>query len=171
MIRYQSVLTSAALLCVLGAGMSGLASAQPMPTPRGPVPFGTMDRNDDGTITPQEFNQHKEQRQAARAAQGRFLRHAGQEPKFEDWDRDANGVLTPRELAQGQQERFAARRPGWTPGSGPGWGPAYGPDWDPAYGRGMGPGWGPDWGPSYGPGWGQGWGPGAYSGRPCWRNQ
>ena len=163
MIRHQRLLASAALLCVLGAGAaaSGLAWAQPMPG-RGPVPFGAIDQNNDGAISAQEFNAHREQRQAARAAQGRYMRHAGKAPRFEDWDQDGNGLLSPQELAQGQQERLAARRPGWTPGSGPGWGPAYAPD--------RGPGWGPDWGPAYAPGWGQGWGPGPVSDRPCWRN-
>ena len=43
MIRRQRLLTSAALLCVLGAGAaaSGLAWAQPMPG-RGPVAFGAI---------------------------------------------------------------------------------------------------------------------------------
>jgi hypothetical protein len=151
MINHNRFLT-AALLCALGASLAapGLLSAQPMPGGRGPVPFGAMDLNDDGAISAQEFAEHRAQRQAARAAQGRPMRNAGQGPRFEDWDQDGDGLLTPQELAEGQQARFAARRSGWRSGWGPGWNP------------GMDRGWGP--------GWGQGWGPGPGSGSPCWRN-
>jgi hypothetical protein len=145
MIRHHRLLTSAALLCASLAA-AGPASAQPLPGGRGAVSFGTIDLNDDGVISAQEFAGHRAQRQAARAAQGRPMRNASQAPRFEDWDRDGNGLLTPQELAQGQQMRFAARRSGW----GPGWGPGYAPGW--------------------GQGWGQGWGPGPVDGRPCWRN-
>jgi hypothetical protein len=148
MIRHNRFLTFAALLCAMGAtiGASGLASAQPLPGGRGPVPFGAMDLNDDGVISAQEFAEHRTQRQAVRAAQGRPMRNAGQAPRFEDWDGDGDGFLAPEELARGQQARFAARHPGW------------------------GPGWGPDGGPGYGAGWERGWGPGPVGGRPCWRN-
>lgn len=144
MVRYQRLVSSTALLCVLAAGVAapGLASAQPPPGARGPVPFGAMDLNDDGSVSAQEFAEHRAQRQAARAAQGRPMRNAGQGPRFEDWDKDGDGSLTPQEFAEGQQARHAARRSAW--------GPAYGP----GYGRGMGPG----------------WGGGPASGRPCWRN-
>lgn len=151
MIRHKRFLTSAVLLSALGAtlGAAGLASAQP-PGGRGPVPFGAIDLNDDGVISAQEFTDHRGQRQAARAAQGRPMRNAGQAPRFEDWDKDGDGLLTPQELTEGQQARFAARHPGW------------------------GSGWGPDWGPGMGSGWGPGrgfgWGPGPVGDRPCWRN-
>lgn len=155
MIRHPRLLTATALLCALGAGaaLTGTVSAQPLPGVRGPVAFDTMDRNDDGVISAQEFADHRAERQAARTAQGRPMRNAWQAPRFEDWDRDGNGVLTPQELAEGQQARFAARRAG--------------------LGRGWAPDWGPDWGPAYGPGNGRGmgpWAPGPVGGRPCWRN-
>lgn len=153
MIRHNRFLTAAALLCAMGTAIaaSGLASAQPLPGGRGPVPFGALDLNDDGIISAQEFAEHRAQRQAARAAEGRPMRNVGQAPRFEDWDLDGDGFLAPEELAQGQQARFAARRPGWGPG--------------------FGPGWGPDGGPGYGAGSGRGWGPGPVSGRPCWGNR
>lgn len=96
------------------------ADELPAVTQRFTEPYMVALLLDNGAITPQELTRHREQQ---RAAQGRLLRHAGQEPKFEDWDRGANGALTPQELAQGQQERFARRRPGWAPGTGPAWGP------------------------------------------------
>lgn len=151
MIRHHCFLTTA-LLCALGASLAapGLVSAQPMPGGRGPVPFGAMDMNDDGAISAQEFAEHRAQRQAARAAQGRPMRNAGQGPRFDDWDQDGDGLLTPQELAEGQQARYAARRSAWAR--------RWGPDWGPAYGLG------------YGPGMGPGSGPGPVGGRPCWRN-
>lgn len=157
MIRHNRILSSAALLCVTIAA-SGLASAQPLPGGRGPVPFSAIDSNQDGAISAQEFAEHRAQRQAARAAEGRPMRNAAQAPRFEDWDTDGNGQLTPQELSQGQQARFAARHPGW----GPAWGPGWGPDWGPDAGPGVAPGWGQ--------GWGQGWGPGPVGNRPCWSN-
>ncbi len=100
MIRHNRLLNAAALLCAMGASIaaSGLASAQPLPGGRGPVPFGAVDLNDDGTISAQEFAEHRAQRQAARAAEGRPMRNVGQAPRFEDWDLDGDGFLAPEEL-------------------------------------------------------------------------
>ena len=122
MIGYKQVFGSAALICSLSAALAvpGLAGAQPPMTGRGPVAFGAIDLNGDGVVSAQEFAEHRAQRQAARAAQGRLLRNAAQAPRFEDWDWNADGFLTPDELLSGQQARFAARGPGRRPG--PGWG-------------------------------------------------
>ncbi len=116
------------LACALGAILivPALASAQPPMTGRGPVAFGVMDLNRDGVVSAQEFAEHRAQRQAARAAEGRLLRNAAQAPRFETWDIDADGFLTPDELTRGQQARFAARGPGWGAGPGPGFGPGPG---------------------------------------------
>lgn len=148
MIRHQRLLSSAAFLCLLGIGVAvpGSVSAQPPPGMRGPPTFADMDLNEDGAISAEEFAEHRAKRQAARAAQGRPMRNAGQAPRFEDWDKDGNGVLIPQELAEGQQARYAGRYPGW----GRGWGPGHGP----GYGRGIGPG----------------WGRGPAAGWPCWGN-
>lgn len=128
MIGYKHFFGSAALMCALGAAMAvpGLAAAQPPMAGRGPVAFGAIDLNRDGVVTADEFAQHRAQRQAARAAEGRLMRNAAQAPRFEAWDLDGDGLLTPQELASGQQARFAARGQGW--GYGPGRGFGLGPN-------------------------------------------
>jgi hypothetical protein len=128
-------------------GLSGLVLAQPPQASFGPPAFGTIDLNGDGRVSADEFTQHRAQRRAARAAEGRPMRNAASAPTFESLDRDGNGYLTSAEVTQGQQARFASR--------GPGYGRGYGAGYGPGYGRGFGAG--------YGPGAGMG-------GRPCWRS-
>ncbi len=82
---------------------------------RGPVPFGMIDADKDGVVSAEEFDNHRNARQASRAAQGRPMRNAGRAPSFQDWDVDGNGYLTPAELAAGQQTRMAARGAGGRP--------------------------------------------------------
>lgn len=144
-----------AAACALGIaavlGFSGLAQAQPPQVNFGPPAFGTIDVDGDGRVSVDEFSQHRAQRRAARAAEGRPMRNAASAPTFESLDTDDNGYLTAAEVAQGQQARFASRGPG--------------------YGRGYGAGNGPGYGPGYGRGFGAGYGPGAgMGGRPCWRS-
>jgi hypothetical protein len=147
MIRNPIRLSALAAGLGLALAIPGIALAQPPAPwgPGGPVAVGGIDRDADGSISPQEFADHRTGRQAARAAQGRPMRNAPYAPRFEDWDRDGNGALSPTELTQGQQGRMAARGPGRWAGMGPGAGPGPGP----------------------GPGWGRGMGPGPD--RPCWR--
>ena len=82
---------------------------------RGPVPFGVIDANKDGVISAQEFDNHRNARQTARAAQGRLMRNAGRAPNFQNLDVDGNGYLTPAELVAGQQTRMASRGAGGRP--------------------------------------------------------
>jgi len=98
----------AALAATLDAQAQGYAG-------RGPMPFGAMDLDADGYVSSQEFYRHREARMAARAAQGRLLRNAGQAPRFEDWDMDGDGLLSPAEVSSGQQARLYTRGPGNRP--------------------------------------------------------
>jgi hypothetical protein len=95
-----------------------LVQAQPWGGARGPVDFDTIDTDHNGVVSAAEFAQHRALRMAARAAEGRMLRNAGQAPSFESLDRNGNGGLEPDELPRGSQGRFAARGPG--AGGGPG---------------------------------------------------
>jgi len=112
---YKRILISA--FSVLAVATTLSAGAQPFGGPRGPVPFGTLDLDNDGYVSTQEFSRHRATRMAARTAQGRLLRNAGQAPRFERWDTDGDGLLSRAELINGQQARFAGRggegRPCW----------------------------------------------------------
>lgn len=109
-----------ALLCATAA------AAQPGAASRwaGAPPMTVMDRDGDGLVSADEFALHRAERIAARAAEGRMLRNAGNAPVFEDWDLNADGLLSAAELDSGRQARFAARgaaRGGaYGPGAGPG---------------------------------------------------
>ena len=82
---------------------------------QGPMPFNAFDSNGDGVISEQEFNRAHSDRMAARAAQGRPMRNAGNAPVFADLDLDGNGTISQQELMQFQQARMRARQamPGW----------------------------------------------------------
>ena len=80
-----------------------------------PQVFDTLDLDNDGYVSTQEFSQHRETRMAARAAQGRLLRNAGQAPRFERWDANGDGLLSPAELTSGQQARSAGQGGGGRP--------------------------------------------------------
>ena len=89
--------------------------ARPFGGPRGPMPFDVMDLDNDGYVSTQEFAKHRDTRMAARAAQGRLLRNAGQAPRFASWDLDSDGRLSRSEVGAGQQARFAGRGAGGRP--------------------------------------------------------
>jgi hypothetical protein len=110
---YKRIVISAFSVLALATTLS--AGAQPFGGPRGPVPFGALDLDNDGYVSTQEFSRHRETRMAARAAQGRLLRNAGQAPRFERWDTDDDGLLSAAELTNGQQARFAERGGGGRP--------------------------------------------------------
>ena len=69
----------------------------------GPAAFTDFDVNGDGSISESEFNSVREQRMAARAAEGRQMRCAAQAPSFADLDTDDNGRLSAEELTAGQK--------------------------------------------------------------------
>lgn len=85
---------------------------------RGPAPFSAYDINGDGTITAEEFNSFRKQRQAARAAQGRMMRNAANAPSFADLDTDQNGEISQEELTAGQQAQMLKRGGNRGPGMG-----------------------------------------------------
>ena len=118
--RPSTVTRRVILAVAAGATLAAatLVQAQPWGGARGPVGFDTIDTDHNGVVSAAEFAQHRAQRMAARAAEGRMLRNAGQAPSFESLDRNGNGVLEPDELPRGPQGRFAARGPG--AGGGPG---------------------------------------------------
>jgi len=94
-------------LLALTASLS--APAQPFGGPRGPMAFGAMDLDGNGYVSSEEFHQHRGERMATRAGEGRLLRNAGEAPRFESWDTNGDGKLSRTEVATGQQERIAER--------------------------------------------------------------
>jgi len=106
--------------------LSGLVQAQNPPAFAGAPAFASVDTNGDGRVSADEFAQHRAQRMAARAAQGRPMRNAASAPSFESVDTNGDGYLVPAELVQAQQARFASRGPGNGRGYGAGYGPGAG---------------------------------------------
>ena len=84
---------------------------------RGPIPFTVYDTDGNGLISEQEFTQVRNERIAAKAAQGRPMKRKGNAPSFSSFDEDKNGQLTPEELESGQQAQMQNRR---NKGQGPG---------------------------------------------------
>ncbi len=104
----------------------------------GPMSFTELDRNDDGIVTEEEFNQAHAERMATRSNAGAPMRGAANASAFSDIDRDGDGQLTIEEFADFRAQRMSNRG---GMGAGAGMGPG-----------GMGPGMG------QGPGGGQGMG-------------
>jgi hypothetical protein len=100
---------------LLATAAAFTVQAQPFGGPRGPVSFGVMDLDNDGYVSTQEFSQHRDMRMAARAAQGRLLRNAGQAPRFARGDLGSDGRLSRSEVAAGRQARLAGRGAGGRP--------------------------------------------------------
>lgn len=69
----------------------------------GPAPFSDFDVDGNGFVSETEFNTVREQRMAARAAEGKKMRCAAMAPAFKDIDTDADGQLNPEELSAGQK--------------------------------------------------------------------
>jgi Ca2+-binding EF-hand superfamily protein len=114
-ILYKSII--AALL----GGTSLLVAAQgPASLQQGPAPFEAHDRDCDNCITLEEFNAFREERRAARSAEGRPMRNAATAPAFKQIDRNADGVLSRDEMSAFRQQRMSQRPYGRESGMGPG---------------------------------------------------
>ena len=91
----------------------------------GPPPFATFDMDGNGFISEAEFYSVREQRMAAKAAEGKKMRGAANAPTFADIDTDGDGQLNPEELAAAQKihmEKNHAMHKGHDKGQGAGGG-------------------------------------------------
>jgi Ca2+-binding EF-hand superfamily protein len=94
------------LAAVLAGCLLGFAAHAGEGHGHGPAPFSDFDVDGNGSISEAEFNSMREQRMAARAAEGRKMRCATEAPSFKDIDTNADGQLNPEELAAGQKSHM-----------------------------------------------------------------
>lgn len=73
--------------------------------------FTDCDLNDDGKITPDEFNKARSERITKRAKEGRQMKNLANAPSFEDIDTDGDGSVSPAEFKVHQAEHRAKRNP------------------------------------------------------------
>lgn len=71
----------------------------------GMASFSDFDLNGDGFVKPDEFNQVRTKRQAAKASQGLPMPNAASAPSFESFDANGDGQLTPDEFVPGNRNR------------------------------------------------------------------
>lgn len=101
---------SVGMLLALLTGISTSNAAQVPVPPTGPIPFAAFDKDGNGYVNEQEFNQTREQRMAARAAIGIPTGNLKNGPGFANFDINMDGLLSPDELNAGQQMRVLSRR-------------------------------------------------------------
>lgn len=106
--RKLSKRISLILVSILGVTSISAVSAE-LPV-RGPIPFANYDQDGNGSISQQEFTLVRNERMAAKAAQGRPMKGAGNAPAFSAFDKDHDGQLTQEELLAGQQVQMQNRR-------------------------------------------------------------
>lgn len=98
------------LVLVSILGVASISAVSTELSARGPIPFATYDQNGNGFISEQEFTLVRSERMAAKAAQNRAMKNAGNAPSFSSFDEDKNGKLTEQELVAGQQAQMQNRR-------------------------------------------------------------
>jgi hypothetical protein len=80
--------------------------AQPPMAP----PIQMFDKDGNGTVSEQEFNQGRAERMAKMAEAGRPMRHAGKAPQFSDIDANADGEATLEEFIAARRAMMEKRR-------------------------------------------------------------
>ncbi|MCD6654332.1 MAG: DUF1104 domain-containing protein [Sulfurovum sp.] len=88
-----------------GQGMmrgGGMAQNRGMNQPQ----FAEYDLDNNGQITPKEFEEGRTKRMTKLAEEGKMLRNAGNAPAFGDIDTDKNGIITPKELDAHQTQQM-----------------------------------------------------------------
>lgn len=99
-----TVLLSVFLLCILAVPAQAEETKE---KGHGPAPFSDFDMDENGFISEEEFYSVREQRMAARAAEGKKMRCAASAPSFSDLDADGDGQLNREELETGQKAHHA----------------------------------------------------------------
>ncbi|MDQ1325401.1 MAG: hypothetical protein QG564_525 [Campylobacterota bacterium] len=89
-------------------GGRGMAQNRGMNQPQ----FAEYDLNNDGQITPKEFDEGRTKRMTKLAEEGKMLRNAGNAPSFEDIDTDKDGTIMPNELEAHQMQQMQTQNKG-----------------------------------------------------------
>lgn len=98
------------LVLVSFLGVTSMSAVSAELPARGPIPFANYDQDGNGFISEQEFTLVRSERMAAKTAQGRPMKGAGNAPSFSAFDKDHDGQLTKEELLAGQQIQMQNRR-------------------------------------------------------------
>jgi hypothetical protein len=103
----ETMTKSISMAFILGAVAFAGAVAQAADIPaRGPVTFAAYDADGNGSISEQEFNAVRDQREAERAATGRPGFGAANAPAFSEVDTNGDGQISPAELSAAQQAQW-----------------------------------------------------------------
>lgn len=103
---------------VLASSISVISSAmlaQDLPL-RGPIPFTSFDKNNDGSISKDEFYNTRAVRKSKKESQGMPMRNAANAPDFSVLDSDNDGKLSKVELLEGQNKQMQKNRANRGPG-------------------------------------------------------
>ena len=112
--KITQLLTTAMILGTFTLSIVGNASA------RGPMSMANFDKDGNGTITEQEFNNGRAQQQEEMKASGRAGRGMANALSFPDADSDKNGVLSATEVKSMQGKQQSNRGNGRGKGKGQG---------------------------------------------------
>ena len=108
MCNLRQCIATVLLGAFLGGMLPGAAQAEESPGKgHGPAPFSVFDMDENGFVSEEEFYSVRQQRMAAKAAEGKKMRCADSAPSFSDLDTDGDGQLNPEELAAGQEAHRA----------------------------------------------------------------
>lgn len=95
------------LLTILAGCVICISATADEKSGHGPAPFSVFDMDENGFVSEAEFYSVREQRMAARAAEGKKMRCAASAPAFADLDTDGDGQLNEEELTAGQKAHMA----------------------------------------------------------------
>ncbi|WP_353662854.1 EF-hand domain-containing protein [Hydrogenimonas sp. SS33] len=91
-----------------------LAQGPQMPT------FADFDRDGNGKVTQQEFQQTRQERMTQRAKEGRMMKNAQNAPQFGDIDTNGDGFIDQTEFRNHQRSHMRSQRGGQGQGRGMG---------------------------------------------------
>jgi Ca2+-binding EF-hand superfamily protein len=93
----------------MGPGMMGQGRGMGPGMGRNRPDFSAYDRNGDGKISEQEFQEGRNERIRERAQQGYPMRNIGNAPAFPNLDANGDGVVSPEEFSAHQSQRGPQR--------------------------------------------------------------